>query len=246
MEREQFTFYASFASAIGRIRKAADRCAAYDAVCAYALSGQLPDFDSLPESVAIVFDLIRPVLDTARRKAENGKHGGSKSKQNESKPKQSESKGSEEANRKQGESASKKEGEKEKEVEVEREVEREVENECYLPPVVPLAESEPADALVEAFNEFWSAYPKKVGKKEAQKAFAKVPKAEWPKLVPAVEAQKNSKQWQKDDGQYIPHPTTWLNQGRWEDSVEPNKSAYARMYDPPVKLGELDQLLEQI
>lgn len=110
----------------------------------------------------------------------------------------------------------------------------------------PIRESEPVDATDEAFNEFWSAYPKKVGKKEAQKAFAKVPKADWPKLVPAVEAQIKSKQWQKDNGQFIPHPATWLNQGRWEDSVEPDKSAYARMYEPPMKLGELDQLLEQI
>lgn len=246
MEREQFTFYASFASAIGRIRKASDRCAAYDAVCAYALSGQLPDLDALPESVAIVFDLIRPVLDTAARKSKGGKKTGRPKEDNGKTSGRCEEDNGKTSGRPKEDNGKEKEGEKEKEKEKEVEVEREVENECYLPPVVPLAESEPADALVEAFNEFWSAYPKKVGKKEAQKAFAKVPKAEWPKLVPAVEAQKNSKQWQKDDGQYIPHPTTWLNQGRWEDSVEPNKSAYARMYDPPVKLGELDQLLEQI
>ena len=97
-----------------------------------------------------------------------------------------------------------------------------------------------------AFLEFWEAYPKKVGKKDARKAFDKVPREAWPHLVPAVEAQKNSKQWQKDDGQFIPNPSTWLNQGRWEDSVEPNKSAYARMYEPPMKLDELDRRLERI
>lgn len=86
----------------------------------------------------------------------------------------------------------------------------------------PNTESESECAGAErdrVFNEFWSAYPKKVGKKDAQRAFAKVPKAEWPKLIPAVERQKKSKQWQKDDGQYIPNPSTWLNQGRWDDEV---------------------------
>lgn len=97
-----------------------------------------------------------------------------------------------------------------------------------------------------AFLEFWEAYPKKVGKKDARKAFDKVPREAWPHLVPAVEAQKKTKQWQKDDGQFIPNPSTWLNQGRWEDSVEPNKSAYARMYEAPMKLDELDRLLERI
>ena len=86
----------------------------------------------------------------------------------------------------------------------------------------PNTESESECAGAErdrVFDEFWSAYPKKVGKKDAQKAFAKVPKAEWPKLIPSVERQKKSKQWQKDDGQYIPNPSTWLNQGRWDDEV---------------------------
>ena len=37
----------------------------------------------------------------------------------------------------------------------------------------------------------------------------------------ALEAQKKSEDWLKDKGQFIPYPTTWLNQGRWEDEVEP-------------------------
>lgn len=73
MEREQFTFYASFAKAIQRIRKAADRAAAYDAIVNYALHETEPDFDKIPDSVCIVFDLIRPNLDTSRRKAQGGK-----------------------------------------------------------------------------------------------------------------------------------------------------------------------------
>ena len=30
---------------------------------------------------------------------------------------------------------------------------------------------------------------------------------------------KKSKEWKKENGKYIPHPTTWLNQKRWEDEL---------------------------
>lgn len=71
----------------------------------------------------------------------------------------------------------------------------------------------------DAFSRFWAVYPKKVGKLAAQKSFAKV-KAPVETLIAAVERQKQSSQWQKDGGQYIPNPATWLNQGRWEDDLE--------------------------
>jgi len=70
----------------------------------------------------------------------------------------------------------------------------------------------------DAFDVFWKAYPKKVGKEAARKSFAKV-KVPVDTLIAAVDAQKKSAQWTKDNGQYIPNPATWLNQGRWEDEI---------------------------
>lgn len=35
-----------------------------------------------------------------------------------------------------------------------------------------------------------------------------------------LKQQITSEQWKKDGGQFIPHPTTWLNGDRWEDEVE--------------------------
>jgi hypothetical protein len=87
-ERKQFTFYAGFAKSISRIKKAADRAAAYDAIVEYALYGIEPNLEALPDAAAIVFELSKPVLDSSRRKAESGKKGGSaeaSAKQNESK-----------------------------------------------------------------------------------------------------------------------------------------------------------------
>lgn len=80
------------------------------------------------------------------------------------------------------------------------------------------------------FNKFWQTYPKKVGKDAAQKAFSKR-KPDEPLLLlmlKAIDNQKNTIGWQKDDGQYIPNPATWLNQGRWQDQLEaPKQNLFA-------------------
>jgi hypothetical protein len=72
------------------------------------------------------------------------------------------------------------------------------------------------------FAEFWLAYPKKVGKDAAQKAFGKrKPDDELLTLMlAAIKAQKHSSNWLKDGGQFIPHPATWLNEGRWMDESD--------------------------
>lgn len=75
----------------------------------------------------------------------------------------------------------------------------------------------------EAFNIFWKAYPRKVNKQGAMKAFEKVD-VDVDILVNAVENHKRSAQWAKDGGAFIPHPTTWLNQRRWEEELAPDKS----------------------
>ena len=79
----------------------------------------------------------------------------------------------------------------------------------------------------ERFNSFWKVYPKKTAKATAIKAWRKItPKDElFEKIMRALETQKKSDQWQKDSGQFIPHPATWLNQHRWEDELEIQKGA---------------------
>lgn len=66
--RDQFTFYRSYFDAIRRIKSAKDRAAIYDAIAAYALYGDEPELDDVP---AAIFDLVRPTLDSGKRKAEN-------------------------------------------------------------------------------------------------------------------------------------------------------------------------------
>lgn len=70
------------------------------------------------------------------------------------------------------------------------------------------------------FEQFWTAYPRKIGKKAALHAWQKATdKPGVDVIMQAIESAKKTDQWTKDNGQFIPHPATWLNQGRWADSV---------------------------
>lgn len=95
----------------------------------------------------------------------------------------------------------------------------------YIPPIVPHGD-EPVvktekDSFSESFNDFWKAYPKKVSKTSALKAWNKLKPDDnlVREILSALEQQKKTAQWQKDDGQFIPYPTTWLNGRRWEDDL---------------------------
>lgn len=68
------------------------------------------------------------------------------------------------------------------------------------------------------FDQFWAAYPKKVGKQLAIKAYAKALKLTTPqKILEGVQGLIG----QKLEPKFIPHPTSWLNAGRWEDELDP-------------------------
>lgn len=80
-----------------------------------------------------------------------------------------------------------------------------------------------AKTFPQEFLDFWSAYPKKTGKDAAYRAWqTKKRERRLPAiddLLEAVRKAKASSQWQEDGGKYIPNPSTWLNQGRWEDEA---------------------------
>jgi len=80
-----------------------------------------------------------------------------------------------------------------------------------------------------AFEAFWSAYPKKVAKPAALRAWkaAKLVNGDFERAMAALEAQKGSEDWTKDGGRFVPHPATWLNQRRFEDqAVQPAKPSF--------------------
>lgn len=78
------------------------------------------------------------------------------------------------------------------------------------------------DAEPDGFTAFWFAYPRKTGKGNARKVWKKLKpsKALQQKILTALEQQKKSQQWTKDNGKFIPLPATWLNQERWDDEPD--------------------------
>lgn len=80
-------------------------------------------------------------------------------------------------------------------------------------------------AYSEDFDAFWSIYPRKEGKGAAWEAWQKrkKPVPDIDAILPALRRAMSSSQWVKDGGQFIPMPTTWINQRRWEDGgIEPS------------------------
>lgn len=70
------------------------------------------------------------------------------------------------------------------------------------------------------FLEFWSIYPNKDGKKKALEAWINH-KPPIQLVMQALEWQTKLEKWLKEDGKYVPMPTTYINGARWES--EPPK-----------------------
>lgn len=86
-----------------------------------------------------------------------------------------------------------------------------------IPPIPPTG----VDADFPSFDRFWAAYPKKVGKADARKKFEKLVPDEstLSAILSSLEYLKATDQWQRENGKYIPNPSTWLNQKRWQDEA---------------------------
>ena len=78
------------------------------------------------------------------------------------------------------------------------------------------------DAL-EGFDQFWKLYPKKKGRKDAAKAWAKLNPDDvlLATMIASLAKHCVSADWTKEGGRYVPNPATWLNGERWEDALTP-------------------------
>jgi hypothetical protein len=73
----------------------------------------------------------------------------------------------------------------------------------------------------DGFLQFFTAYPKRKAKGDAEKAWKKLKPSPdlLQTMLAALDRQKASSDWLKNAGQYIPLPATWLNGRRWEDDL---------------------------
>ena len=184
-ERNQFTFYRSFWGAIKSLPKK-DRLPILEAIIEYALDGKAPS--GLSQSQSAFFLLVKPNLDSARKKSANGKRGGSKLK----------------ANGKQN--ASKNEYEKENEIEIEGEEEKEKEIKQLAPYL---------DIL---FDSFWAAYPNQIAREAAKEAWdgLELSVEDATKIIASLNGWRRSEAWAEKGGKFIPRAAKFLAEGHWK------------------------------
>lgn len=79
------------------------------------------------------------------------------------------------------------------------------------------------------FAEFYEAYPRKVARPDAAKAFDTLnpDRALLQAMLAAIKAQNLAARCASGESRYVPHPATWLNKERWKDAVEPARGARA-------------------
>ena len=81
-----------------------------------------------------------------------------------------------------------------------------------------------AAATPRGFDRFWAAYPRRVGKQDALKAWGQLnpDDALVDQIVAGVERWKTCDQWTKDGGSFICYPATFIRGRRWEEDDQPD------------------------
>ena len=84
------------------------------------------------------------------------------------------------------------------------------------------AKAESENQLLKNFELFWSAYPNKKSKKTAFEKFKRIDfkKTSFESIMISLEKQKQSDDWTKNGGQYVPMPQTWIFNERWADEIQ--------------------------
>ena len=90
------------------------------------------------------------------------------------------------------------------------------------------------------FNEFWSAYPRKIAKADAERAWDKI-RPDIQTVLTALEWQCKTEDWTKEGVKYIPFPATYLNSRRYEDE-KPAAKSIAESFIKPKQLSQYDRL----
>ncbi len=87
--------------------------------------------------------------------------------------------------------------------------------------------------LEEEFNAWYAAYPKQTDRFEASRQWllSKAIRPPLEAMLEALEAQKISEQWQRQDGRFIPNPYAYLAGQKWQDKLPSSKKLAPSPYD---------------
>lgn len=231
-EKKGFIVYFDWAETLKRFSKE-QAGEIFFAMFDFGETGEVPEFEDF--AVETAFSFIKRTLERDMEayekkciaRSENGKKGGRPKKEESDKKLNKANESKEKLNK-----AKKAETEKETEKETETETETETYNLLSISSSPAVTEGKPLNVYSDDFLKFWSEYPRKVGKGAAYKIFnkLKLTKKEKDDIMSALIWQKKSEQWLRDNGQYIPHPATYLVQKRWED--EPSEKFGGDITDP--------------
>jgi uncharacterized protein YdaU (DUF1376 family) len=84
-----------------------------------------------------------------------------------------------------------------------------------------------------AFDAFWTAYPKRLGKKAAAAKFSAAVKSgvSSQQIISGAERYAEHTKITRTEARFIKHPTTWLNQGCWDDELKSENHTERRRAD---------------
>lgn len=105
-------------------------------------------------------------------------------------------------------------------------------------PTRPVTNTTAADAA--EFSSWWEGYPRKTGKDVAAKAYGKARKnATADELMAGLANACAVWRAERTEARFIPHPATWLNQGRWQDE-QPSLPGTDDEQQRPATLNQCD------
>ena len=207
--RKQFTFYESFYDALVKLPTEQAQKGAW-VITTYALTGRMPD-EELEPALDVAFTLIKPVLDSARKKSQGAVNSHKNRKSHKENSQSADRIPSGYAQDTVREKELEKEVEKEVEVEVEVEIEKELEKESLLH-----MGSVPLMCVRDCFDKFWDAYPLKLAKKQAWLAWKK-DEPDLDTVMTALDCWKRSRKWNSEQGRYIPRGDKFLEERHYLD-----------------------------
>ena len=195
----------------------AERGRLFTALLEYARTGEAPQ---LGGNERFIFPMMRAQIDRdiaamdekSEKRSECGKLGGRPKKQTEAK-------------KAKAFSESKKSKDKEKDEDKEKDK--------INPPISPQGADDVLDSVKTRFDLFWRAYPKKTGKGDAEKSWNRIKPGKdlFAQIMEALQKAVQCEQWLRDNGRFIPNPSTWLNQRRWEDEYVLPSQGSSYSYD---------------
>lgn len=122
----------------------------------------------------------------------------------------------------------------------EENIQRNIQMNTQYTPKPPAGDLNTIDGI-DPFDEFWAAWPRKVAKPNARRAWAKAVKRVTAETITAAAGAYRDNP-HRPSTEFIPHPATWLNRDGWDDPLDgPRSNGRPTPTDRVVAIAEAGQ-----